>query len=138
MTAKIVRVKPRRRRVSRRAKRGDYTSTKTGQTHRFRSMWECKYMQHLDADPSVKTWGYECLEIRYVSAPRSGRVRVYLPDFLVETTDGRRIVVEIKPAKRVDRPTNVKKFAAARAWCLASKAEFCVVTEVELKAQGIL
>jgi len=95
-------------------------------------------MAHLDADPAVKTWGYECLEIRYVSAPRSGRVRVYLPDFLVELADGRRLVVEIKPAKRVDRPTNVKKFAAARAWCPANSAEFVVVTEVELKALGIL
>jgi hypothetical protein len=95
-------------------------------------------MAHLDADPAVRTWGYECLEIRYVSAPRSGRIRVYLPDFLVEFTDGRRLVVEIKPSAKVDRPTNVKKFAAVRAWCPVNGAEFVVITEHELKALGVL
>lgn len=134
----VVKPRTKRRRGKSRAKRGLYTSTKTGQTHKYRSSWEMRYMTHLDADATVKTWGYECLEIRYVSAVRSGRLRSYLPDFLVELVDGRKLVVEIKPASKVDKPTNLKKFAAARAWCPANGTEFVVVTEHDMKALGIM
>lgn len=95
-------------------------------------------MQYLDRDPDVVVWAYECIEIPYVSAPRSGRIRRYIPDFLVERVDGSRAVVEIKPSCRVARPTNVKKFAAACEWCARHGVEFVIVTEVELRALGML
>lgn len=95
-------------------------------------------MAHLDVDPRIAVWTYESIEIPYVSAPRSGRVRRYIPDFLIERADGSRAVIEIKPSTKVDRPTNVKKFFAARAWCVERGIEFVVVTEVDLKKLGLL
>lgn len=94
-------------------------------------------MIHLDADPAIAVWTYESIEIPYVSAPRSGRVRRYIPDFLVERVDGSRAVIEIKPSTKVDRSTNAKKFFAARAWCAERNIEFVVVTEVDLRALGL-
>lgn len=131
-------VRRRRRAKSRRAKRGQYTSTRTGETYTYRSGWEAQYMAYLDSESTIAIWTYESIEIPYVSAPRSGRVRRYIPDFLIERVDGSRAVIEIKPASKVDRPTNVKKFFAARAWCVEREIEFVVITEIDLKALGLL
>ena len=95
-------------------------------------------MQHLDSERTVAAWAYECIAIPYVSAVRTGRVRRYIPDFLVERNDGSREVIEIKPSSRVSRLTNVKKFAAAREWCKQHGANFVIVTEIELRALGLL
>jgi hypothetical protein len=93
-------------------------------------------MTYLDSAPDVMSWDYERIEIPYASSKH--RVRRYLPDFIVVKADGSCVVVEVKPASRVDRPTNVKKFAAARAWCTAAGMTFEIVTEVELRALGLL
>lgn len=141
MAATVRAAKPkvrRRRKGFKRAKRGFYTSTKTGRTHEYRSGWEARYFAHLDADPSILTWDYESLRIPYVSNTKSIRMRTYIPDLLVERSDGTKALIEIKPARKVDQAMNVKKFAAARFWCAERGMTFEVVTEVELKALGLM
>lgn len=93
-------------------------------------------MAWLDAEPTVTSWSYESFTIEYVSN-RKGRVRKYIPDFLVMYADSRVQLVEIKPTNRLLRPTNVKKLAAARVWCSENNTELAIVTEVELKALGL-
>ena len=59
--------KKKKRRRKSRYHRGEYTSVKTGQLCKYRSGWEQKYMEHLDANPDVVEWSYEKLIIEYIS-----------------------------------------------------------------------
>jgi hypothetical protein len=95
-------------------------------------------MQHLDADDSVKSYLYEGIVVGYVSNVRSGRIRKYWPDFFIEYIDGKKVIVEIKPKKRLDHAAVKKKLAAARQWCIEHGVALEIVTEVELKALGLL
>jgi len=118
-------------------KTGLHVSPKAGDCN-YRSGWEKSYCEHLDADPTVKTYAYEGIVVAYINNIRSGKLRKYFPDFLVEYTDGRKILVEIKPKKRVDQLQVQKKLRAAEQWCLDHGATLEVVTEVELKLLGLL
>lgn len=95
-------------------------------------------MQWLDAEVTVASYGYETVSIPYVSNSRSGHQRRYFPDFLIEFTDGKRVLVEVKPSKRLVQARVQKKLAAARQWCGAHGASLQVITEVELSAMGLL
>lgn len=95
-------------------------------------------MQWLDADETVKTYSYEQTIIPYVSNARTGKVRKYYPDFLIEYVDGKRVMAEVKPSKKVTQATVVKKLKAAREWCLAHSVTLEVITEHELKGLGLL
>jgi TnsA endonuclease N terminal len=131
--------KPRKKRKRKsRYQRGEYTSTKTGQICRYRSGWEHRYMLHLDSDPEVETWTYEQTVIAYVSNIRTKKVRRYYPDFFVKYRDGRTEVVEVKPKRKLAQATVLKKAAAAQQWCLENGSSYRMITEVELKAMGLL
>ena len=95
-------------------------------------------MQWLDANDTVVTWSYESVVIPYVSNVRSGKVRKYHPDFMVEYVGGRLEMVEIKPSKRVHQAKVAKKLLAAGDHCRTHGVTLVVVTEVELKAMGLL
>jgi hypothetical protein len=95
-------------------------------------------MQWLDAEPTVITYGYETVKIPYVSNLRSGKVRNYYPDFLVELADGKKILVEVKPQNKLTQARVKKKLAAAQVWCSEHGASLQVITEVELVSMGLL
>ena len=95
-------------------------------------------MTWLDANPDVKGYTYECVIIEYVSNVKSGRKRKYFPDFLVEYTDGRKQLVEVKPKRKLGNRVVQKKLLAALDWCRAHGASLEVVTEIELKVLGLL
>lgn len=133
---KVVAKKPKRRK-SRRAKRGIYESKKGGQVN-YRSGWELEFAQWLDAAPDVVSFEYEKLVIAYVSNAKSKKMRKYYPDFAVTYTDGRLEIIEIKPSRRVHQARNMKKSLAAGDWCRVNGAIYKIVTEVELKALGLL
>ena len=95
-------------------------------------------MQYLDADASVLTWSYESVIIPYVSNKKTGKLRKYYPDFLVTYVAGHKILVEIKPSKRVTQVKVAKKLEAAATWCKASGMALQVITEIELKQLGLL
>jgi hypothetical protein len=52
-----------------------------------------------------------------------------VPDFLVEMTDGRRRLVEVKPSTRLDRPIVQRKLAVGRAFAASQGWTFHLVTE---------
>jgi len=136
MTAKKLR-KPRRKRVSRRAKRGTHISIKGG-TFNFRTGWEQKYALWLDGNMNVVSYRYEPYAVEYLSNVRTGKIRKYYPDFEVTWADGNKTLVEIKPKKKMTVAKNLKKFASASTYCLNNGMTFVVITEVELKALGLL
>ena len=95
-------------------------------------------MQYLDADATVASYQYEQVCIPYTSNVRTGKLRKYFPDFLIEHTDGRKRLVEIKPKKRVEQARVQKKLKAAETWCSEHGVTLEVLTEVELKLMGLL
>ena len=130
--------KKRRRRRKKRYHTGIYVSLKTGQQCKYRSGWELKYLEWLDSHAEVATYGYESVKIPYVSNVRTGKIRNYFPDFLVEFKDGSKQLVEIKPSKRVKQATVQKKLCAAGLWCRVHGVTLVVLTEIELKVMGLL
>lgn len=117
--------------------RGTHNSPLAGEC-KFRSGWEQKYMEYLDADPNVESWSYEKIVIKYISNKSSGKIRKYYPDFFVKMKNGDLIVVEIKQKRKLDSSAVKKKSAAAQQWCMINNASFLILTELELKDMGIL
>ena len=104
----------------------------------YRSSWELHYAEYLDQDEDVEKFYYEKVKIPYISNFKTRKLRNYIPDFVVYFKDGTVKVVEIKPANMTGKILNEKKFDAARGWCISNNSEFIVITEVELKAMGVL
>lgn len=95
-------------------------------------------MNALDADVTVESYQYEGMTIEYVSNAKTGRIRRYIPDFMVNRTDGTKELIEVKPSKRLVQRNVQKKIAAAEEWCRAHGMVFRVITEHELRAMGLL
>lgn len=105
----------------------------------FRSSWEKKYAYYCENNPDIKYWGSECIQIPYILY--DGTHHTYYPDFLLEMTNGDKIVVEIKPASECHRPLcengylwnaytkNMCKWAAAKQFCEDRGMQFRILTE---------
>ncbi len=82
----------------------------------YRSLWELKFMQHLDKNPYVLEWASEEFHIPYVH-PMDGKVHRYFPDFWVRTKDANGVVstrvIEVKPAKQIAEPIKRKRVTRA-------------------------
>ena len=109
----------------------------------FRSSLERKFIGWCESNKSVKNWGSECIQVRYYN-PRDGKYHTYNPDFMLEMTDGRKIVVEIKPYSQTQRPDsaridgswaweqwekNVLKWRAAIDYFSSLGIKFIIITE---------
>lgn len=129
--------KKRRKKRKSRYHRGLHISPKAGEC-KYRSGWEFSYMKYLDNNPDVISYEYEKLVIEYVSNVRTKKIRKYYPDFYVKYIDGHNEVVEIKPKRRTTQAAVVKKASSATIWCLANNAVYNIITEIELKALGLL
>jgi hypothetical protein len=95
-------------------------------------------MVHLDENPDVVSWSYEKLIIEYISNKKTKKVRKYYPDFQVEYKDGTKVVIEIKPSRKLNHPMVIKKVRAAKEWCTTHEVTYKVLTEIELKDMGLL
>ena len=116
----------------------------------YRSGWEEKFMKLLDTTPTITKWCSECIAIKYWDKANN-KPRRYFTDFYIEFEDGRRMIIEIKPCKEIQKPvpkqlktqkqkmqyvtemktyvTNVSKWVAADAFCKANGIEFKIATE---------
>jgi len=103
----------------------------------YRSSWEEVFMKYCDQSPKVKTWGTEPFPIKYIS-PKDNKIHRYYIDFVLLMEDGSKHLIEIKPKNQCQMPVNLAKWEAATDYCKQIGATFSVVTEVELKAWGLL
>lgn len=117
--------------------RGTHVSPIAGEC-KYRSGWEQKYMIYLDDHPDVMTWSYEKLVIEYISNQKTKKIRKYYPDFQIEYKDGKKVIVEIKPSRKMKQATVLKKIKAAIEWCTAHDLTYKILTEIELKDLGLL
>lgn len=118
---------------------GWHTSTKgnDGEPMFYRSSWEKAMMIHLDADPNVVGYGYERVRIPYYDT--GNKRRYYVPDFLIEHTDGSHVLCEIKPKQFLDNEKTKLKEICAKAWCAQFKSHsYQLLTGDDLKQRGIL
>lgn len=123
----------------------------------YRSGWELKFMNYLDAHTAIKRWSSEEKVIPYFD-PTRRKMRRYFPDFYVEFIDVNKTlqkwIVEIKPAAQVASPSkptkttknarkrflyesfvyavNNAKWQAAEAYCKKHGFQFKILTEHEL------
>ena len=100
------------------SKRGIYeTLTKSPYSfEKYDSDLERRMMMRLEADPEVVKWQKRHgISIRWIDA--RGRQCNYRPDFLVEFTDGRKTIIEVKDPSKMDSQAILRKRRAAEQWC---------------------
>ena len=113
--------------------RPQYPEKYNGNVNRitYRSLWERRFMLYCDKSNQIFKWSSEELHIPYI-APKDECWHNYYPDFIVNTRDGRVIIVEIKPYYQKKYKVNRAKWAAAEEYCEQHGYEFKVLTEKEL------
>ncbi|MCD6434983.1 MAG: TnsA endonuclease N-terminal domain-containing protein [Clostridiales bacterium] len=103
----------------------------------YRSGWELKFYAWCDNNNDIEYWGTESTHIKYIS-PKDGQPHRYFPDIFIKFLDGRKMIIEIKPAKQVKSAINQAKFEAANRYADQIGAKFVVITEKELKAWNLI
>ena len=81
----------------------------------FRSSLELEFINYCENHPSIKRWASEPLKIKYYSR-LDGKEMNYYPDFVIEKTNGSRIIVEIKPKSQTYKPTVYDNLWSKQAW----------------------
>ena len=122
----------------------------------YRSGWERFVMKWCDENTNVTAWVSEEVVIPYI-CQTDKRPHRYFMDFAIQFTDGKKILVEVKPFKETQRPENKpgkrrqtllnegmtyiknqSKWHAAKEYALDRGWHFEIWTEKELTAMGIL
>lgn len=111
-------------------RRSLYRSSKSEEEFYAESSYELHRMRRLDGDADVLKWERCRHRIEYLD-PVTGRIRNYVPDFLVERSGGIE-VEEVKPLNLTASPTNLAKFDAARSFFRDNGISFVVLSEGEL------
>jgi len=94
---------------------------------RFESNLERRMMERLEYDPTVKRW----LKRHGISIPwidGQKHQRRYVPDFLVEYTDGRKALIEVKDPSHIDSDDVKRKRKSAEMWCKQRRMEYVIAT----------
>jgi len=107
-----------------RPERGEFENPKKSaySLEYYDSSWELDYMKELESDPKVAKWTKNHgISIPYFDD--ENKFHTYRPDFLVQTTDGKVELREMKGGHLLDNPITKRKIDAARKWCKARKME---------------
>jgi hypothetical protein len=84
-------------------------------------------MDRLERDPYVVKWmKRHGISIPWIDGQK--HQRRYVPDFLVEYEDGRKVVLEVKDPTRVDSNDVQRKRKAAEMWCKQRRMEYVIAT----------
>ena len=83
---------------------------------RYDSDMERMFMAKLERDTEVAKWQKRHgISIPWIDS--QGRKCNYRPDFLIEYTDGRKELIEVKNPALIDSPAVLRKQNAAEQWC---------------------
>lgn len=110
---------------------GYWQSTKTGKWVYAMSVMEMLRMQQLDQDPDVKWWGREVPTIQWDGG-------IYVPDLIIEYSNGTVVVEEIKPSSQQYYEENKLKWEAARTQLPLLGMSFRIVQENELGGEAAI
>ncbi len=94
---------------------------------RFDSGLEERMMARLEGDPNVVKWmKRHGISIPWIDGQR--HQRRYVPDFIVEYEDGKRIIIEVKDPSRIDSDDVKRKRKSAEMWCKQRGMEYVLAT----------
>ena len=113
---------------------GKHVSPKCPTTIEYRSGWEKTVCIHLDSNAMVLKYEYESMKIPYEANKRTGKIRQYIPDFLVYYKDGTRKLIEVKRTNQIGNLIVRKKAMAAEDWCSQNQATYEFWSEPHIKA----
>ena len=110
------------------SKHGIYNPVKSPYNfEKYDSKLESFMMEKLDADPTVVKWmKRHGITIPWVDVQK--HMRRYCPDFIVEYTDGRKAILEVKDPSRLDSDEVKRKRKSAEMWCKRRGMEYVVAT----------
>src|SRR5437660_3871934 len=109
--------------------RGDFANPKKSPWNfeKFHSDLERRMMARLEADPHVVRWmKRHGISIPWIDGQK--HQRRYVPDFLVEYTDGFKALIEVKDPSRMDSDDVKRKRKAAEMWCKQRRMENVIAT----------
>lgn len=88
---------------------------------------ERRMMERLERDLSVTKWmKRHGLSIPWIDSQK--HQRRYVPDFIVQYEDGRRVLIEVKDPSRIDSDDVRRKRKAAEMWCKQRGMEYVIAT----------
>ena len=94
---------------------------------RYDSGMERIFMAKLERDNEVAKWQKRHgISIPWIDS--QGRKCNYRPDFLIEYTDGRKEIIEVKNPALMEAPSVLRKQSAAEAWCRARGMAYRLAT----------
>lgn len=110
-------------------KTGWFHSNKCNSDVFYRSSYELKAFEIIEADEQVQNFTVEPFSIEY---EYQHSVHRYVPDILIKKTDGSRELIEIKPNYALQHDINILKRNAAIEWCSKNYMTFRIWTEDDL------
>lgn len=94
---------------------------------KYQSDLERRMMDRLEQDPLVTKWmKRHGITIKWIDSQK--HERKYVPDFLVEYDDGRKVIIEVKDPSRIDSDDVKRKRKAAELWCKQRTMEYVLAT----------
>ena len=94
---------------------------------KYDSDLERRMMGRLERDPHVAKWmKRHGITIPWIDGQK--HQRRYVPDFLVQYEDGRKVVLEVKDPSRIDSSDVQRKRKAAEMWCKQREIEYVIAT----------
>ena len=120
----------------------------------YRSLWERQAFKWCDQNPSIRSWSSESVVVPY-RLMTDGKMHRYFVDLKITFTNGKTVLVEIKPKKQTKPPKkptrktrrhlkevrtyamNISKWSFAEEYAKDRGWEFQVWTEDTLKDLGI-
>ncbi|CAN3703020.1 hypothetical protein MMX123_03057 [Microbacterium sp. MM2322] len=97
---------------------GVYWSATTGRHHWFESLYEKTALSVLDRDPDVVDIATQPFKLRW------GRLgMVHFPDFLIRRSDGSRLIVDVRPRRRI-KARDAELFAITAAWAASLEMDY--------------
>ena len=93
----------------------------------YQSDLERRMMDRLERDPRVVKW----MKRHGITIPwidNQKHQRRYVPDFIVEYDDSRKVVIEVKDPSRLDSDDVKRKRKAAEIWCKQRRMEYEIAT----------
>lgn len=97
----------------------------------YRSLWERRFMLYCDRSDQIVSWSSEELHVPYFFV-EDEKWHNYYPDFIVETKDGNKIMVEIKPEAQWKWSKNLAKWSYAANYCDKNGMDFKVLGKRDL------
>lgn len=116
--------------------RGHFPSYKMGRMVSWESQLERKCIWHLEYSPAVRAYEEQPATLHFCDG--AGKQRRAVPDFGVQLHDGRRLLIEVKPAAKLLSSELRERLARVGVTANAQGYEYKIVTDRDLNKEPLL